>query len=153
MSALAAAWAWGTALILVTIAIHVFGITAITRALRRFWTDDADRELSFFDTMTGIIVVIITVAFALAALHGFESAVWAAVYVRLGVLPSFSDAMLYSVSSMTTRGSSGLDVPLDWRAMGAVESADGMLLFGISTAFLFTIMLRLRRVVTPPLRL
>jgi hypothetical protein len=32
-----------------------------------------------------------------------------------------------------------------WRMMGALESADGMLLFGISTAFLFTIMRRMAR--------
>jgi hypothetical protein len=27
-----------------------------------------------------------------------------------------------------------------WRMMGALEAADGMLLFGISTAFVFTVM-------------
>jgi hypothetical protein len=27
-----------------------------------------------------------------------------------------------------------------WRMMGALEAADGMLLFGISTAYMFTVM-------------
>jgi hypothetical protein len=144
----------GAILVLVTITMHVTGIAAISRGLGIFWTDDVDRGPSFFDSGFGVIVVIVIVALALAVLHGVESWVWAIVYVRLGVLSSLADAMLYSVGSMTTRGSSGLHVPLDWRIVGAVEAGDGMLLFGISTAFLFSIMLRLRRTVAPhsPLR-
>ena len=49
-------------------------------------------------------------------------------------------AILYSVNSMATRGASGLMLQPHWRMMGALEAADGMLLFGISTAFIFTVM-------------
>jgi len=45
--------------------------------------------------------------------------------------------MLYSVDSITTRGASGLTLARHWQMLGALEAADGMLLFGISTAFLF----------------
>ena len=31
-------------------------------------------------------------------------------------------------------------MPPHWRMLGALEAADGMLLFGISTAFIFTVM-------------
>ena len=41
---------------------------------------------------------------------------------------------------MTTRGASGLVVQPHWQMLGALEAADGMLLFGISTAFIFTVM-------------
>jgi hypothetical protein len=40
--------------------------------------------------------------------------------------------MLQSVESMTMRGASGLILPRHWQKMGALEAADGMLLFGIS---------------------
>jgi hypothetical protein len=30
--------------------------------------------------------------------------------------------------------------PFAWQMLGALEAADGMLLFGISTAFIFTVM-------------
>ena len=43
-------------------------------------------------------------------------------------------------NSMATRGASGLMLQPHWRMMGALEAADGMLLFGISTAFIFTVM-------------
>ena len=50
------------------------------------------------------------------------------------------DAILYSVDSMTTRGASGLSLEPQWLMMGALEAADGMLLFGISTAYIFAVM-------------
>jgi len=48
--------------------------------------------------------------------------------------------MLYSVDSMTTRGASGLTLQRHWQIMGALEAADGVLLFGISTAYMFALM-------------
>ena len=39
-----------------------------------------------------------------------------------------------------TRGASGLVLERHWRMMGALEATDGMLLFGISTAFIFAMM-------------
>jgi hypothetical protein len=80
------------------------------------------------------------VGLLLAVLHGVEAAIWAAAYLWLGVLDSPTDAILYSVDSMTTRGASGLVLQEHWRMMGALEAADGMLLFGISTAYIFAVM-------------
>jgi hypothetical protein len=88
------------------------------------------------------IAVIVGVALLLGTLHAIECMVWAFVYVQLGALSSPADAALYSVDSMTTRGASGLVLDRQWRMMGATEAGDGMLLFGISTAFLFYVMQR-----------
>jgi len=41
---------------------------------------------------------------------------------------------------MTTRGSGSLPITPHWAMMGATEAGNGMLLFGISTAFLFALM-------------
>ncbi len=41
---------------------------------------------------------------------------------------------------MATRGASGLTLERHWQMMGALEAADGMLLFGISTAYIFAVM-------------
>ena len=76
----------------------------------------------------------------LAALHGIEAALWAAAYLWLGALGSTETAILYSVDSMATRGASGIVLQSHWQMMGALEAADGMVLFGISTGFIFTVM-------------
>jgi hypothetical protein len=76
----------------------------------------------------------------LVVLLGIEAGVWAVAYLWLGALNSPEDAILFSVDSMTTRGASGLMLQRHWRMMGALEAADGMLLFGISTAFMFAVL-------------
>jgi len=80
------------------------------------------------------------VGLLLAVLHGIEAAIWAAAYVWLDALASPHDAILYSLDSMTTRGASGLVLEPHWQIMGALEAANGMLLFGISTAYIFAVM-------------
>ena len=87
-----------------------------------------------------VIGVVGAVGLLLAVLHGIEAAIWAAAYVWLGALDSPRDAILYSLDSMTTRGASGLMLEPHWQMMGALEAADGMLLFGISTAYIFAVM-------------
>jgi hypothetical protein len=86
------------------------------------------------------IGLIAAVGLLLAALHGMEAALWAAAYWWLGALNSPTDAILYSVNSMSTLGDSGLTLEPHWRLIGALEGMDGMLLFGISTAYIFAIM-------------
>ena len=65
---------------------------------------------------------------------------WAAAYLWLRALDSPTDALLFSVDSMSTRGASGLTLQRHWQMMGALEAVDGMLLFGVSTAFIFAVM-------------
>jgi hypothetical protein len=87
-----------------------------------------------------VIGTITTTGLLLAALHMIEAAFWAAAYLWLGALGSLEAAILYSVDSITTRGASGLMLHSHWQMMGALEAADGVLLFGISAAFIFTVM-------------
>jgi hypothetical protein len=68
-----------------------------------------------------------------------EAGFWAAAYWWVDALASPEEAVLYSLDSITTLGASGLTLPQHWRIMGALEAADGMLLFGISTAFMFAV--------------
>jgi hypothetical protein len=77
------------------------------------------------------------VGLLLGALHGAEAIIWAAAYVALGAIDTWGHAILYSLDSMTTRGASKVFMHEEWELLGALEAADGMLLFGVSTAFVF----------------
>jgi hypothetical protein len=70
-------------------------------------------------------------------LHGLEGTTWAAAYRLLGALPDTRSAMLYSLSAMTSYGHATLFLEGTWQLMGALEALNGMLLFGLTTAFLF----------------
>jgi hypothetical protein len=50
------------------------------------------------------------------------------------------NALLFSIDSMSTRGASGLTLQPPWQMMGALEAVDGMLLFGVSAAYIFAVM-------------
>jgi hypothetical protein len=138
-----ASWIWSLALVAITIAIHACGVVVIASAIEQVRNKLLRQMGKNLDSALAAIVLIVAVALSLAALHAIESVIWAFVYVQVGALPSPADAMLYSVDSMTTRGASGLQLDSQWRMMGATEAGDGMLLFGISTAFLFYLMQRL----------
>ncbi|MGC1379502.1 MAG: hypothetical protein WA814_00605 [Candidatus Baltobacteraceae bacterium] len=138
-----ASWLWSMSLIGVTIAMHLIGIGLIVVAVEWYRARLLKSSRPYLGSTPATIAVLVAVALGLAALHGIESLTWAFAYVKLGAFASPADAALYSVDSMTTRGATGLTAAEHWRMMGAVESGDGMLLFGISTAFFFYVMLRL----------
>ncbi len=50
--------------------------------------------------------------------------------------------MLYSISAMTSYGHAALYLKDRWQLMGALEALNGMLLFGLTTAFLFAMIQR-----------
>jgi hypothetical protein len=50
------------------------------------------------------------------------------------------DALIHSIDSISTRGASGLTLQRHWQMTGALEAVDGMLLFGVSAAYIFAVM-------------
>lgn len=138
-----ASWTWSIVLMAVTIAIHAAGIASIVEGMARFRNGVLFQPRAKRPTFPATITTIVTVALALAAFLAIEATVWALFYVRIGALPNLGAAELYSFDSMTTRGASGLLLAPHWGLLGAMESTDGLLLFGLSTAFLFAIMSRL----------
>ena len=66
--------------------------------------------------------------------------IWAAAYRYLGALPDTQSAVLYSMSAMTSYGHANIFLEARWQLMGALESLNGMMLFGLTTAFLFAMM-------------
>jgi len=127
-------------LIVLTTAVHTMGVVLIALAGLRFRDRILAWRLDWRKAILFVMGVIGSVGLLLALLHGLEYAIWAAAYLWTGALDTPKDAILYSIDSMTTRGASGLTLRPDWRMMGAMEAADGMILFGISTAFVFTVM-------------
>jgi hypothetical protein len=136
-----ASWIWGLCLIALTIGVHAFGVVMLARGLRRVSTAARKHGRALRHPVALAAGLVGAVGWALAVLHGIEAAVWAAAYLWVGAIGSMRDAMLYSVDSITTRGAAGLKLEPAWQLMGALEAADGMLLFGISTAFVFAVIL------------
>lgn len=146
-------WALRLSLIVFTIAAHATGIAVMALAVLRV-EERVERHahLTVLHHLLILIVLISAVGLLLAGLHGAEAVLWAAAYWWLGAFGSPSEAILYSVDSMSTRGASGLMLEHGWRMMRALEETDGMLLFGISTAFIFAVMLGYWPIMTQKLK-
>ena len=132
-------WHWGMLLIALTLAFHaaavvMIGIVAVSIRFRL-----ETRSLDLWKLIPMMICIVTALGLLLAVALVIECGIWAAAYLWLGALDSPLDALLFSIDSMSTRGASGLTLQRHWQLMGALEAVNGMLLFGLSTAWLFTV--------------
>jgi hypothetical protein len=132
-------WALSMPLMIASVLFHVGSLAVITETLEQTLVSDASRrgpKLRLALVM-GAMTVLVTL------LHGAEAAAWALAYRGLGALPDYRAAILYSISAMTSYGNTGLLLKSQWQMMGALESLSGMLLLGLTTAFLFSMIQRI----------
>jgi hypothetical protein len=85
------------------------------------------------------IILLIGVFAILMLLHVVENCIWAGFYYWSGVLESYETALYFSFSTYTTIGYGDVLLPQHWRLLGALEGISGVLLCGLSTAFLFAV--------------
>jgi len=126
-------WAWSLPLIVITVIFHVIGLVYINERViraKRF----VMRRRSFLLRLSIVLGAATLVAIVL---HAIEAAIWAWVYQTLGALPDGKTALLYSLGAMTTYGHAHFDLANHWQLMGALEALNGMILFGLTTAFLY----------------
>jgi hypothetical protein len=132
-------WAWGLPLIVLTVVIHVLGLGLINE---RIVTRMGHRVNP--TRLTTLFVVIMAAAAMMAAvLHAIEGTIWAAAYLGLGALPDFRKAMLYSLGAITSYGHAAIYLEDRWQMLGALEALNGVILFGLTTAFLFALIQRI----------
>ena len=85
------------------------------------------------------------VAWLVTALHALEGFAWALAYRLLGAVGDMTDAVLYSFSAMTAYGHASVVLERRWQLMGALEALNGLMLFGLTTAFMFAMIGRVGR--------
>lgn len=127
----------GLAATLGTIVIHGFVVHTIVMAVRhnlqrgrlgvRLWVN-----LTFI--MSATLLALIG--------HLMEIALWAFGLKMSGAVDDLGAAVYSSGGSYTTSGSD-IVLPLRWKLLGPFEAVCGMLMFGVSTAFIFAVIQRL----------
>jgi hypothetical protein len=124
--------------ILVTIVIHGLAVLAVVHLVRRerrlgraglgFWGD--------------LLIVSGTALLALLA-HFIEIAIWALVFEFCGEFSQLSTAVYHSAVNYTSLGYGDIVMSAAWRLLGPLETANGMVLFGVTTAMIFAVIQRL----------
>ncbi len=129
-------WLWSIPLIIVTIVFHSYGLGQLSRGLRRLLKEEQNKRLS----RTLSVFVVGGSSLCAIFLHGLEAWMWSVAYHLLGALGGDrKQAMLYSLSVMTTVGGTNLRLEPNWQLMWPLEALDGWILFGLTAAFLFAL--------------
>jgi hypothetical protein len=129
-------WLWSIPLIVVTIVFHSLALGLLSRGLRILLEDERKKRISH----TLSVIVVGGSSLCTICLHGVEAWMWSVAYHLLGTLGGdHKDAMLYSISVMTTVGGTPLHLEPNWAIMGPLEALDGWILFGLTGAFLFAL--------------
>jgi hypothetical protein len=128
-------WVWGLLLIVVTVIFHAYNLGFIEReiSVRIARKGPARHPLVRSTFVVGLTVLAVTI------LHGIEGVFWAEAYRFLKALPDTKSAMLYSLNAMTSYGHENLHLKPGWEMLGALESLNGWILFGLTTAFLYSV--------------
>src|SRR6516164_3234374 len=123
---------------LVTIGVHAVALGATLQFIRReyqfrragagFWTDVA-------------IVAAVTLLALIA--HMVEIAIWAVPFVACGEFTGLAPAFYHSAVNYTSLGYGDVLMSASWKLLGPLEAADGLLMFGVTTAMIFAVIQRL----------
>ncbi len=134
-------WMYGVPVLVGTIVLHVSGLILAGWVLAIM---DGRRKPP--RTIVYFIAAVSTLALIAVTLHGVEAHIWAVLYLWLGALPNYHAALLYSFDAVTSYGHAPILLRDGWQLLGAIEAMNGLILFGLTTAFLLGAIARLRPV-------
>ena len=131
----------GGTLISITVVIHAVALDYIMSRLERW----GPTLYKIFKKAWKTAILTFTVLGVFTA-HVVQMWLWAAFYWGVGAIPTFEAALYFSTSTFTTVGFGDIVLEKDnWRLISSFQAANGFILFGWSTAFIFEIMSQLYR--------
>ncbi|MGH1376970.1 MAG: potassium channel family protein [Alphaproteobacteria bacterium] len=125
-------------LICITVVIHAVALDYLIGWLQRA----SNKARLLFKRHWKIPLLVVAVLGTFVA-HIVQIWLWAGFYLYIDVVADFEEALYFSTSSFTTVGFGDIYLDKDWRLVSAFQSANGFILFGWSTAFIFEVMSKL----------
>ena len=126
----------GVFLICLTTIVH----TIVTKQILSYLDRIQGRHLKHWlpdSYWTSVIVLILLLAGLI------ESGIWAVAYYQLAVLDNFEECLYFSLVSFTTLGFGDVVLSDHLRILAAIEAANGIILFGWSTAIVVAVVQRI----------
>jgi len=129
----------GSVLIILTIIVQVLFIEKAIQVLTRFGSKISGEA----STRTFVIALTFTTLWLLAALT-IATWIWAVAFMGLGAFDTLSKALYFSMVSFTTLGYGDITLTENLQLLSGFIAANGLVLFGLNTAFLIEVMSRFR---------
>lgn len=134
-------FAISTGMLIACVMLHGLGLASLNKALRGEVAVERLKHIEPLSPRGALFTLGIVLAIFL--LHGIEVWAFAVLYLVLGAIPRFEDALYFSTISYSTVGYNDMHIDAGWRLLGAFESILGMVLIGWSTAFFFRMLGRI----------
>lgn len=130
----------GSTIIFVTLVIQVLFISSATQALtqRSAWLVKPPHILRHIISLVAVVLWLI-LGISLSAWA------WAWVFMLVEALPDWDTALYFSIVTFTTLGYGDVTLAEHWRILGSFSAVNGLIIFGLNTAFLVEFTSRLRQ--------
>jgi hypothetical protein len=126
-----------TAMVTLIVLIHLTGLGLLMRLLRSH-----NRWMAAWRALPFTMLLLATIG--IIGIHTIEIWLYAALYLELHAFRDFESALYFSTVTYSSIGYGDLLMPKQWRILGAIEGAAGIVMLGWSTAFIVTLLARLR---------
>jgi hypothetical protein len=123
-------------IIVLTIAIHTGAMLLAVKAAKRKISSGA-RHIGL-ENIYGIVSVVLIMFLASI----LEVWVWAATYLALNAIEGAERAFYFSMVTYTTLGYGDVVLDEQWRILGGFEAANGIIMFGWTTAMVIIVVQR-----------
>ena len=129
----------GSFLVLVTTVVHGVATGVALIVLKKagrlmHWDKTSQVQRPF---LVGALVV------GLFLVSVLDAVMWAHVYLRVGAIEQLETALYFSMVTFTTLGYGDVTLSTDWRLLSSFEAANGIIMFGWSTALVAAFIQRL----------
>jgi hypothetical protein len=127
----------GTLLTIVTVGIHAAGTTWWMAKLQNKWAA-MKQALGSWSQLS----LLCQTAMLLLLLHISEIVVWALTYLTLptlGEVDTLEEATYFSAVTFASLGYGDIVITDSWRLLSAIQAVNGLLIFGWSTALLYSV--------------
>jgi hypothetical protein len=122
-------------IVFVCLLLHVAGILLMAEWLLRH-----QKYFERSGTRMHFSLLMLVLISGIMLLHVVESSMWAAFYYTGALFPDFETSLYFSLVTYTAIGYGDVVLPQKWWLLGALQGVSGVLLCGLSTAFIFAIM-------------
>ena len=129
--------ALATVMVTATALVHLVGLAILTRMLRSHSRIFRRLRLMPLTLLLGATIGII-------AIHSVEIWLYALLYTGIGAFHHFEEALYFSTFTYAAIGYGDVLMPHDWRILGAIEGAVGIIMLGWSTAYLVSLLTQLK---------
>ena len=128
----------GALLICLTVVIHAIALDSLFT-----WLERSKNKVRLVFRKHWKIPILVTAVLGVFIAHIVQIWIWALFYLFVGALPDFEESLYFSTSTFTTVGFGDIFLDKTWRLISSFQSANGFILFGWSTAFIFEVMSKL----------